>query len=109
MLLADGARAESYRDDGNRWLFQNANSGWDQPSKPPCAPVLTGGENVDTVWQRLLDRGGPRPGLPTMTDTDVHLLVDAAPLRPTAREADSAMLRLPESPRAVRIVSDDGR
>ena len=26
VLLANGAPAESYRDDGNRWLFQNANS-----------------------------------------------------------------------------------
>ena len=29
VLLADGAPAESYRDDGNRWLFQNANPFWD--------------------------------------------------------------------------------
>jgi hypothetical protein len=26
-LIANGAAAESYRDDGNCWLFQNANSG----------------------------------------------------------------------------------
>jgi len=37
VLIANGALAESYRDDGNRWLFRNANSGWDQPPKPPCA------------------------------------------------------------------------
>ena len=36
VLLANGAPAESYRDDGNRWLFHNANSGWDQPAKPPA-------------------------------------------------------------------------
>ena len=30
VLLANGAAAESYRDDGNRWLFQNANTGWDR-------------------------------------------------------------------------------
>jgi hypothetical protein len=28
VLLANGAPAESYRDDSNRWLFQNVNSGW---------------------------------------------------------------------------------
>jgi hypothetical protein len=28
-LVADGAPAETYRDDGNRWLFQNARTGWD--------------------------------------------------------------------------------
>ena len=59
---ADGAAAESYRDDGNRWLFRNANAGWHLPPQHPCAPVLTGGPVVDAVWRRLLDRSGPRPG-----------------------------------------------
>jgi hypothetical protein len=59
-LIANGAAAESYRDDGNRWLFHNANSGWHLPPKDPCAPVLTGGPVVDAVWRRLLDRAGPR-------------------------------------------------
>ncbi len=75
VLIADGAPAESYRDDGNRWLFQNGNSGWGLPPQPPCAPVLTGGPIVDAIW-RLLDRAGPRPGLPTTADPDLHLLVD---------------------------------
>jgi hypothetical protein len=30
VLIANGAPAESYRDDGNRWLFHNANSGWER-------------------------------------------------------------------------------
>ena len=68
VLVANGAPAESYRDDGNRWLFQNANSGWGQPQKPPCATVLTGGAIVDAVWQRLLARSGPRTGLPLTGD-----------------------------------------
>ena len=76
VLIADGAPAESYRDDGNRWLFQNGNSGWGLPPQPPCAPVLTGGPIVDAIWRRLLDRAGPRPGLPPTADPDLHLLVD---------------------------------
>ena len=76
VLLANGAPAESYRDDGNRWLFQNANSGWGLPPQEPCAPVLTGGPVVDAVWRRLLDRAGPRPGLPLTDDPDLHLLVN---------------------------------
>jgi hypothetical protein len=42
VLLANDAPAESYRDDGNRWLFHNANPGWTIPPQPPCAPLLTG-------------------------------------------------------------------
>ena len=38
VLFANGAPAESYRDDGNRWLFRNANDGWDQPAKSPMPP-----------------------------------------------------------------------
>ena len=66
VLLANGAPAESYRDDGNRWLFHNANAGWHLPPQDPCASVLTGGAVVDAVWRRLLDRAGPR-ALPPLT------------------------------------------
>ena len=76
VLIADGAPAESYRDDGNRWLFRNANSGWHLPPQAPCAPVLTGGAVVDAIWRRLLERAGPRPGVPLTDDPDLHLLVD---------------------------------
>ena len=30
--------------------------------------MLTGGAMVDAVWRRLLDRAGPRPGLPLTDD-----------------------------------------
>jgi T5SS/PEP-CTERM-associated repeat protein len=76
VLLANGAPAESYRDDGNRWLFQNANSGWDLAPQVPCAPVLTGGAVVDAVWRRLLDRAGARPSVPLTDDPDLCLVVD---------------------------------
>jgi hypothetical protein len=76
VLLANGAGAESYRDDGNRWLFQNANAGWGLPPQDPCAPVLTGGPMVDAVWRRMLDRAGPRHLPPMTDDSDLHLVVD---------------------------------
>src|SRR6185437_8984027 len=61
VIIANGVPAETYRDDGNRWLFQNANSGWHLPPQEPCAPVLTGGPVVDAIWRRLLERAGPQP------------------------------------------------
>jgi T5SS/PEP-CTERM-associated repeat protein len=104
VLLANGAPAESYRDDGNRWLFQNGNSGWDHAAKPPCAPVLTGGAVVDAVWQRLLERSGPRPGLPLTDDADVHLVVDGVRVD-GARSGDRCVFRLGGVPASVRLVS----
>jgi hypothetical protein len=108
VLLANGAPAESYRDDGNRWLFQNANSGWDQPAKSPCAPVLTGGAVVDAVWRRLLDRSGPRPGLPLTEDPDVHLLLDGQRLGPALRRGSTYVFRLCGRPSVARIISRVG-
>ncbi|HVC59617.1 MAG TPA: Hint domain-containing protein [Acetobacteraceae bacterium] len=108
VLIANGAPAESYRDDGNRWLFQNANNGWEQPPKPPCAPVLTGGAVIDRVWRRLLDRAGPRPGLLLTEDPELHLLVDGDRLNATSSHGGAHIFRLPAGPEAVRVVSRAG-
>ena len=105
VLIANGAPAESYRDDGNRWLFQNRNTGWRQPAKPPYAPVLTGGPIVDAVWQRLLARSGPRPGLPQTDDPDLHLTVNGRRVDGFCRSDGVRVFRLPPSAAAVLIVS----
>ena len=105
VLVANGAAAESYRDDANRWLFQNANTGWDQPPKPPFAPVLTGGAVVDAVWQRLLDRSGPRSGLPLTREPDLSLLVDGVRVDATTQTDDVYVFKLPGIPDEVRIVT----
>ncbi len=105
VMVANGAPAESYRDDGNRWLFQNANSGWDQPPQATCAKVLTGGPIVDAVWRRLLERAGPRKGLPLTDDPDLHLLADGMRIDAIERRDDVYVFRLPRRPRTVRIGS----
>jgi hypothetical protein len=107
VLIANGAAAESYRDDGNRWLFQNTNNGWGAEAQVPCAPVLTGGAIVDQVWRQLLDRSGPRPGLVLTDDPDLHLVVDGR--RMDAVRVDGANYMFCHPPgepfRDVRIVS----
>jgi len=108
VLLANGAPAESYRDDGNRWLFQNANSGWGLPPQEPCAPVLTGGPIVDAAWRRLLERAGSRPGVPTTDDPDLHLLVNGRRVNASSRRGALHIFRLPARPATVRIVSRSG-
>ena len=108
VLLANGAPAESYRDDGNLDVFDNARPTADEPEKPPCAPVLTGGPIVDATWQRLLDRSGARPGVKLTDDPDLHLLVDGWPLRPVSRTADDWHFRLSRRPDSVRVLSRSG-
>jgi Hint domain len=105
VLIADGAPAESYRDDGNRWLFRNANAGWDLPAQEPCAPILTGGPIVDVAWRRLLDCAGPRPGLPLTTDADLHLIVDGERVDQEMCFGGVVTFRLARRPRSVQIVS----
>ena len=107
VLLANGAPAESYRDDGNRWLFQNANAGWDLPPREPCAPVLTGGPVVDAVWRRLLDRAGPRHLPPMTDDPDLHLVVDGQRIDVAEQFGPVRVFRLLCCPKSVVIASRD--
>ena len=108
VLLANGAPAESYRDDGNRWLFRNASSGRGLPPQTPCAPVLTGGPIVDAVWWRLLHRaGGPTRTL-TTDDPDLHLMADGRRID-GRREANGTYSFNLQRPAAdVRIISRVG-
>ena len=108
VLVANGAPAESYRDDGNRWLFRNANSGWGLPPQAPCATVLTGGPIVDAAWCRLLERAGPRPGIPTTDEPDLHLLVDGRRVDAASRSDVWHVFHLPAPPATVRIISRTG-
>ena len=105
VLLANGVAAESYRDDGNRWLFRNANSGGNLPPRPPCARVLTDGPVVDAAWQRLLQRTGARVGLPMTDDPDLHLLVDGRRLDTASQRGAWHVFHLASRPRRLRIVS----
>ncbi len=105
VMLANGAPAESYRDDGNRWLFRNANTGWDLPPQETCAPLLMGGPKVDALWHRLLQRDGARPGLPTTDEPDLHLIVDGSRLDAEYSDRNVHAFRLRRRPETVRLVS----
>ncbi len=108
VLLANGSPAESYRDDGNRWLFANANTGWGHPRQVPCAPVLDGGPVVDAVWRRLLVRaGGPAP-MPTTDDPDLHLVVDGIRVDGRQRPNGFHLFDLPKAPVKVQVASRVG-
>jgi hypothetical protein len=106
VLLADGAPAESYRDDGNRRLFQNASPDWDRVAiPPPYAPIVTGGPVLAAAWQRLLARAGGA-ATPVMTrDADVHLVVDGARVDALAEINGTWRFCLTAPTGDVRIVS----
>lgn len=108
VLLADGAAAETYRDDGNRALFHNTNSRSHLPPAPPCAPVLTGGPVVDAAWRRLSDRAGPAAPIAMTDDPDLHLLVDGARVDGRHRYGGVYLFLLPQGPEDVRVVSRSG-
>jgi hypothetical protein len=108
VLLANGAPAESYRDDGNRWLFGNANTGRGQPVKPHYAMVQTGGPSVDAIWRSLRERSGLRLDVATTGEADLHLLVDGRRLDGRPVGTGVHVFRLPRSPRSVRVASRAG-
>jgi hypothetical protein len=83
VLIADGAAAESYRADGNRHLFDNADDPRHTTSATPWyAPVITGGPALDDLWLRLRRRSGFVPPA-LIDDPDLHLLVGNSRLPPT--------------------------
>jgi antigen 43 len=104
VIFANGAPAETFRDDGNRWMFQNGFHAPNEPKAEPCAPVLTGGPVVDAVWRRLLDLAGPRPVVALTDEPDLHLVVDGERVDATTREG-AYIFRLKPQPASVRIVS----
>ena len=64
-----------------------------------CAPLLTTGSIVDAVWRRLLERAGPRPGVPLTHEPDLHLLVDGKRVDALEWRDDGYVFRLPIKPR----------
>ena len=108
VLMANGAPSESYRDDGNRWMFHNANTGWGGPPQEPCAPVLTGGPVVDAVWLRLLGRIDRGPTYPTTGDADLHVLAGGKRIDGKTRAPGVYIFRLPPNPGELRLVSRAG-
>jgi microcystin-dependent protein len=105
VLLANAAPAESYRDDGNRWLFQNADPHAILPERPPYAAVQTGGVVVDAIWHHLLQRSRLRLDLPTTADPDLHLLVDGQRLDGRYMGGGVHTFRLAKPPTTIRVAS----
>ena len=107
VVLAEGAPAETYRNDGNRKFFLAGAVGLDHrlasaDEVPPYAPIFAEGPDVDRVWRRLSDRAGV---VPTCGEADIHLLVDGERVDPEEVSGDRYRFSLSQEPRQVRLAS----
>jgi len=104
VLIAEGAPSESYRDDGNRGMFDSVNPAWDvRPEIPPCAPVLTVGPEVDRAWRRLSELAGQPAAL--TGDPDLHLVADGARVDAASVADQVYRFELAAAPATLRVAS----
>lgn len=103
LLIANGAPAESYRNDGNRSSF-DWGLGVSDARRSPCAPIYVQGPIVDTVWQRLAERAGADVDTHTLTDDpDLHLMVGGTRIDATANDGDTYLFELDASGPEIRL------
>ena len=75
VLCAEGAPAESFRDEGSAHLFQNRD---DRPMLGLVAarlPIITGGAALDAAWLSVAARAGVLDTT-IIEEADPHLLID---------------------------------
>lgn len=105
VLIADGAPAESYREDGSGLSFLTLHPDEAPPRAVPCAEIHTSGPAVERLWHRLDERAGKRPVLATTNDPDLHLLADGMRVDADRVESNAYTFCVPRQPRTLRIVS----
>ncbi|MCF3945699.1 Hint domain-containing protein [Acidiphilium sp. AL] len=112
VLLAEGASAESYVDDGNRAMFQNAASyraaRGDDAAIPAayCAERLTRGDRFEAIRERIDRRAGLRGRF--SDDPDLHLLADGVVVRPSEADGERYRFDLDKPARTLIVKSRIG-
>lgn len=121
ILLAEGAPAESYLDDGDRGFFENSDSPLIlHPSltetnrsvsrlTDSCAPFAIDEASVRPIWQRFADRAialgfAPAPVVST-EDPDLRLVAKGRTIRPVSAEDGLYVFPLPLEATGTRIAS----
>jgi hypothetical protein len=108
VLWAEGAPAESYRDDGNRVYFLNANPRWDaQPPLELYAPIVFNGPLVEQVWRRLLARAA-LPAVDLTGEPDLHLSIDGERLDAASVRDSVYRFELPDLGSQLCLASRSG-
>ena len=114
VLLAEGAPAESYLDVGNRSMFEGGdvvalNPRFDAPAAAAadaawCAPRVEGGEALERIRSRLLERAEAF-GFERTAEPDLRLVADGREIRARRAEGGSHLFDLPAGTAEVRLVS----
>jgi hypothetical protein len=76
ILVADGAPAESFRDDGNAHQFQNHARRQSGAPMEPCRAVVESGAALDAAWGIVAARVRGRRAAGWTGEADLHLAVD---------------------------------
>jgi hypothetical protein len=110
ILIADGAPAESFRDDNSATLFLNrASRPATADAMPPCAPIIESGEALEWAWTHIAARAvtnwaGAASELWT-DDPDLHLMVDGRRIDAASVEGERVTFALPRAARSIAIAS----
>jgi hypothetical protein len=105
ILLAEGAPAESFRDNNSAELFQNSAARPPTAPLPSCLPVVETGAALDRAWAEIAARIAPLPPETWTADADLHLLVDGRRVDPEQIDGACVLFALPPAPRSIEIVS----
>ena len=105
VLRADGAPAESFREDGNAQQFQNTADRPRRPAEPPCLPVLEAGPLLEQAWRTVAARAGLLVPRVDSINADLHLLVDNRRIDGTLSRDGHWSFLLPAGFRSIAIAS----
>ena len=103
VLLANGAPAETYRDDDNRAAFAWT-AGVPESGRLSCVPVVPHGPRVDAVWERLARRA-PHRDLVLSNEPDLHILVAGRRVDPSVVDGETFLFDLDDPCGSVVLAS----
>lgn len=106
ILVANGAPAESYREDGAAYSFQDAGDWPTRLHEAPCLPVIEAGPALEQAWRSVAERAGQVPLCIDEADADLHLLVDNVRIDGHLGRDGSWIFALPTGARIIVIVSN---
>lgn len=113
LILAEGAAAETYLDDGNRDFFTNAPVTMladpvyrrtERDAAATCLPLLTDRDAIAPYWVRLVQRSAPMMAARSV-EADLHLWLDGRRIDPVEVVGTRRRFLVPRSATTPRLRS----